>query len=70
MLGLSDKWVPVLRGQPETGMGYQICEVFLTDGRHFDGVVIVGGIVTEVAGQMEIPFTDKQIADIRVTHGK
>jgi hypothetical protein len=70
MLALTDKWAPVLISQPETGMGYQIVSVTLRDGRQIDQVMIVGGIVTEIAGQKEIPFTEDQIVDIRVTHGK
>lgn len=70
MLKLSDKWAPVLRGQPETGMGYQICTVILCDGRHIERVVIVDGTVTEVAGDRDVPFTNDQIVDIRVTHGE
>ncbi len=70
MLALSDKWAPILVAQPETGMGYQIATVFLSDGTKVENVVIVGGIVTEVAGNKEIPFTENQIIDIRVTHGK
>lgn len=70
MLSLSDKWASVLRDQRESGMGYQICTVMLRDGRHVERVVIVGGTVTEVAGDKVVPFTEDQIVDIRVTHGK
>ena len=70
MLNLSDKWAPVLVAQPETGMGYQIATVLLRDGTQINNVMIVGGIVTEVAGRNEIPFSEDQIVDIRVTHGK
>ena len=69
-LQLSNKWAPVLIGQPETGMGYQITTVMLRDGRRFPNVTIAGGIVTEVAGHKDIPFRDDEIADIVVTHGK
>jgi len=56
--------------QPETGMGYQIVSIFLRDGRRFDRVTVVGGIITEVNGQKQIPFEEEEIADIKVTHGK
>jgi len=69
-LELSEKWAPVLIAQPETGMGYQITTVILRDGRRFPNVTIAGGIITEIAGQKEIPFKEEDIADIRVTHGK
>lgn len=70
MLELSDKWAPILAAQPETGMGYQIATVLLRDGTQIDEAMIVGGIVTEVAGNHDIPFAEDQILDIRVTHGK
>ncbi len=66
MLHLSDKWGPVLVSQPESGMGYWITSVFLRDGRRIDNVTIVGGIVTEVDGMKEIPFTEDEIVDIKV----
>ncbi len=66
MLHLSDKWGPILVSQPESGMGYWITSVFLRDGRKIDNVTIVGGIVTEVDGKPEIPFTEEDIVDIRV----
>jgi len=70
MLSLSNKWAPVLVAQPETGMSYQIASVVLRDGRRFDHTMIVGGIITEIAGSTEIPFTEDEIVEIRVTHGK
>lgn len=70
MLELSNKWAPVLLAQPETGMGYQITTVVLRDGRRFTNVTIVGGIITEIKGQEEIPFEEGDIVDIHVTHGK
>ena len=70
MIPLSDKWVPVLLAQPETGMGYQIASVFLHDGRRFDHVTITQGVITQVGGKKEIPFKEEDIADIRVTHSR
>jgi hypothetical protein len=67
MLELSEKWAPVLAGQPETGMGYQIASVVLRDGKRFDQVMIVGGFITQVGDNKEIPFREEQIVDIRVT---
>jgi hypothetical protein len=69
-LELGEKWAPVLLAQPETGMGYQITTVILRDGRRYPNVTIVGGIITQIAGQAEIPFKEDEIADIQVTHGK
>ena len=51
-------------------MGYQIASIVLRDGTRFDHVMIVGGVVTEIAGIKEIPFTEAEIVEIHVTHGK
>ncbi|MEX2218582.1 MAG: hypothetical protein WD749_07445 [Phycisphaerales bacterium] len=69
MLQLSRKWGPILASQPETGMGYQVTRVTLTDGRRYDDVVVVGGTITEVAGRKEVPFSEDQITTIEVTRG-
>ena len=69
MLELSQKWAAVLLAQPETGMGYQIASVVLKDGKRFERVTIVGGIITEIAGKKDIPFCEDEIAEILVTHG-
>jgi len=69
MLRLSDKWAPILNAQPETGMGYQVASVSLKDGRQFNDVLIVGGIVTKVGDWNDIPFGDDDIQRIVVTHG-
>jgi hypothetical protein len=70
MLQLSKKWAPILLSQPETGMDYQIVSVFLQDGRRFDRITIVGGMITNIAGSKEIPFREEEITDIKVTHEK
>jgi hypothetical protein len=70
MLALSEKWAPILRSQPETGMGYQIASVFLMDGRRFDYVTIVGGYITKVGASSAIPFNEAEIGRIVVDHGK
>ena len=69
MLRLSDKWAPILGSQPETGMGYQVVSVTLKDGRQFDDVRVVGGVVTRVGDAAEIPFRDDEIQLIECTHG-
>jgi hypothetical protein len=66
---LSEKWVPRLLSQPETGMGYQSVTVRLRDGRAFDDVVVVGGLVMRVPGFESVPFSEADISDIVVTHG-
>lgn len=66
---LSKKWAPRLLSQSETGMGYQIVTVRLRDGRAFDDVVVVGGLITQVPGSNGVPFSEADISDIVVTHG-
>jgi hypothetical protein len=67
---LSPRWASYLMSLPETGMGYQVVSVFLTDGRKFDQVVIDSGHITRVRGYKEIPFEEPEIAEIEVTHDK
>ena len=67
MLQLSDKWGPRLAQQPETGMGYQIATVVLSDGRRFDDVLIQEGLITRIKGLAGIPFNEPEIIDIVVT---
>ena len=70
MLQLSSKWIGFLRNQPESGMGYQVGEVVLKDGRSFGHIVIVEGNVTLVDGNKTIPFSDEDIDSIILTHEK
>jgi hypothetical protein len=70
MLQLSEKWAPILLSQPETGMDYQIVSIFLRDGRRFDRVTIVGGMITNIAGNKDTPFQEEEITEIKVTHEK
>ncbi len=70
MLHLSEKWGPRLVSQPESGMGYQIVTVQLSDGRTFENVTIVGGIITSIDGQQDIPFSESEISDLIVTHSR
>ena len=66
---LSERWAPRLRSQPETGMGHQIVTIQLRDGRTFDDVVVVEGLITKIPGFTGIPFSEPNISDIVVTHG-
>ena len=67
MLQLSDKWAPLLVRQPETGMGYQIATVVLSNGRRFNDVLIQQGLITRIKGLTVIPFSESEIIDIIVT---
>ena len=70
VLVLSQKWVKYLLSQPETGMGYQVVSVRLTNGALFHQVVVDSGYLTRIRGLKGIPFTEKDIAEITVTHDK
>jgi hypothetical protein len=66
MLALDKKWAKVLISRPETGMGYQIVSVCLKDGRRFERVMIVGGMITSIDGDPDVPFAESDISDIVV----
>jgi hypothetical protein len=68
VLALSDKWAPALVSQPETGMGYQVATVTLKDGRRFPN--LVGGCITKIGDNPEIPFIESDIESIIIDHGK
>lgn len=70
MLQLGARWAESLTDRAETGMGYQVVSIYLKDGRCFDRVVVVGGLISSVSGSQEIPFSDEEIARIVVTHDK
>ena len=69
-IALSKKWASYLISLPETGLGYQVVSVVVNNGRTFDHVVIDSGYVTRVRGYAEIPFTESEIAEIKVTRDK
>ena len=70
MLALGTRWASVFAAEPETGMGYQVATVQLEDGRVFDRVVIIGGAITSIRGNPEIPFNEAEIRRIVVTHDR
>ena len=49
-------------------MGYQVVSITLRDGRRFDNVTVVGGIISRLPAVSEW-FSDEEIEDIVVTHG-
>jgi hypothetical protein len=57
-----------LKRQNETGLGYQVVSVQLTDGRSFDQVVASEGCIIAVRGYTEIPFQFDEVATVRVNH--
>jgi hypothetical protein len=70
MLRLSKKWAETLSKLPETGMDYQIATVVLKDGRQFPQTAIVGGLIAQIRGLSDIPFSEGDIADFIITHDK
>jgi hypothetical protein len=68
MLALSDKWAPVLRRMPEAGMGYTVASIYLSDGRRFDRVMIVGGYITNIGQSEDIPFGEEDIVKIEADY--
>jgi hypothetical protein len=65
-----NKWVERLRQFPETGMGYWVVSISLKDGRSFNQVVVDSGYLTQVRGLPDVPFTEADISEIKVTHDK
>ena len=49
-------------------MGYQVVSVTLKDGRRFDDVRVVGGVVTKVGDAGDVPFRDDEIQQMVCTH--
>lgn len=67
---LSDRWIPFLVAQPETGMGYTIFTAILRDGRRFERVVIDSGSIVGVDGARSVPFEESELVELVVTHDK
>ena len=71
MVKLSQHFIDALANEPETGMGYQVGDVTLDDGRVYKRAVIVNGSeIGEVEGSKKIPFNSDQIKMIELTHEK
>lgn len=66
----SGGWLETVTSLPETGMGYTIVDVKLTDGRIFRQVLIDSGNLSRIRGLSDIPFTEAEIADITVSYEK
>lgn len=71
-LALPTKWASILRNRPESGMTYQIVTVVLSDGRRFERLPCIGGIVdlTGLAGYWKAPFSGDDIVELEVTHDR
>ena len=70
MKTLPKKWQGFLAGKPETGMGYQVVNLILEDGRKIEDVAIIqSALIGEIRGG-EVLFDPERIVDIEVTHKK
>lgn len=74
-LVITKQWIiDFLDQAPETGMGYLICTIVLSDGKEFERTVIVQNgdtyTITDVDGYDEIPFSEVGITKIIPTHDK
>jgi hypothetical protein len=68
---LPEKWAHWLAGQPETGMGYQVVDVTLSDGSIIRDVAVVQSeLIAEVRGHESIPFDPTLVIDMRLTHNR
>ncbi|HTQ62638.1 MAG TPA: hypothetical protein VMI32_20600 [Candidatus Solibacter sp.] len=65
---IPDKCLAQLKKDRETGIGYQVVSVELTDGRRFDQVVASECCIIEVRGYAEIPFAPEDVASVEVNH--
>jgi hypothetical protein len=57
-----------LKNAAQTGPGYQIVSVELTDGRTFDPAVVSEGHVIQVRGFNEVPFAPQDVARVMLSH--
>jgi hypothetical protein len=55
---------------PETGMGYWIVTAYLKDGRVYRQVLVEGGYVSRVRGEIRVPFSEEDVDRFVVTHEK
>jgi hypothetical protein len=70
MVDIPDNLLKELILKPETGMGYQVVNVILKDGRQINRVVVVDGKITKIRGMDTIPFKSEDIHQIILTHQK
>jgi hypothetical protein len=70
MYNMPDKFLKELMVQPETGMGYQIANIVLNDGRLYKQALIIEGKLVEIRGMKNIPFIGDEIQQVILTHEK
>lgn len=66
MLKLSFKWSAEIEKIPESGMGYHVVDISLTDGRKFRRVTIINdSAIFHVQNYSNIPFKEEDILNIK-----
>ena len=61
---LSQKWVDKLTALPETGMGYQVVDVYLKNGVIIEKLTLFNGEV--LVNQAHGSFSENDILDIKL----
>ena len=57
-----------LKDAEETGIGYQVVQIRLKDGRSFDQVATSNNYIIEVRGYRNSPFASEDIVSVVVNH--
>jgi hypothetical protein len=72
VVAVPPNWVSRLRGAPESGIGFSMVSVVLNDGRQFERVPYMMGLLdlAGLAGFWKPPFVGADISDIIVTHDR
>ena len=69
MVRLTEKrFADYFRNRPESGMGYWVVSAHLNGGRVVPQVVVTGGTITRVRHHKDVPFAEKDISWLEVTH--
>jgi hypothetical protein len=68
LVSIPGEYADRLKGQGETGMGYQVVSVTLKNGKHFDQVLTSEGCVIQVRGHRDVPFASDDVASVDVNH--
>jgi hypothetical protein len=70
MKTIPKKWQDYLAKKPETGMGYQVVNLILEDGKIIDDVVIIQSAMIGEIRNGDVSFDPGKIANIELTHKK
>jgi hypothetical protein len=64
------KWMETVKHLGETGMGYTVVSITLSDGRVFPQAVIDSGYIGRVRGLPDVPFCEDDVTVIKQTDKK